>query len=229
MKKGWRDYLENILVAIFLALVVRTFLLTGYKVPTSSMAPTLIPGDFIFAYRLPFGLQVPLMENKLGGRSPRRGEVVVFRYPDQLRTSYVKRVIGLEGDRIQIENGELSINGKKAQYMPAEKGWLPAGMATLAKDAEAYREKTEYSEQIVLFQKGFQRKNFGPIVVPPGEIFLLGDHRDVSDDSRYWGTVPLDKVDGHIWMVWMSIDSRKLSGVSSGFKIRWDRLMKVVH
>ncbi len=229
MKKGWRDYLENILVAIFLALVVRTFLLTGYKVPTSSMAPTLIPGDFIFAYRLPFGLQVPLMENKLGGRSPRRGEVVVFRYPDQLRTSYVKRVIGLEGDRIQIENGELSINGKKAQYMPAEKGWIPAGMATLAKDAEAYQEKTEYSEQIVLFQKGFQRKNFGPIVVPPGEVFLLGDHRDVSDDSRYWGTVPLDKIDGHIWMVWMSIDSRKLSGVSSGFKIRWDRLMTVIH
>src|SRR5690606_24931347 len=109
-------YIENVLIAVLLALVVRFFIVTGYKVPTASMAPTLLPGDFIFAFKLPYGARLPFTSVKFGVTPPKRGEVVVFSYPDQPRVTYVKRVIGLAGDRIEIKQGKLWLNGEVAEY-----------------------------------------------------------------------------------------------------------------
>ena len=120
MMKDWRDYIENTLIAVLLALIVRAFILTGYKVPTGSMAPTLLPGDFIFAYRLPLGVKIPLTSKKIFVRPPERGDVVVFTYEEQPQVTYVKRVIGLPGDRIEIKNDRLIVNEKSFDYLPED-------------------------------------------------------------------------------------------------------------
>lgn len=227
--KPWRDYFENILVAVFLAILVRTFVLTAYKVPTGSMAPTLKPGDFVFSFRLPYGVRIPLTKQKIAGQPPLRGDVVVFTYPEQPRTSYVKRVVGLPGDVIKIEDGQLSVNG--AKFKQIEQG------SELIQDIpsfgyqQAYLEKSPTGSHFIIRLKEGSSKSFGPLVVPPGEVFLLGDNRDASDDSRYWGTVPLERIEGRVVLIWLSLDwSKDPSGglsESMGSKlpsVRWNRI-----
>jgi signal peptidase I len=216
-RRFWRDYIENILVAILLALLVRTFIWTGYRVPTSSMAPTLLPGDFIFAYRLPYGVRFPLVETKWIVNPPLRGEVVVFTFPDQPKVSYVKRVIGLPGDRVEIADGDLLVNGKKMEY---ERKSSP----TLDPSFELLTEKAPEGPRDIFRRKEGGRKSFAPLIVPPNEVFLLGDNRDVSDDSRYWGTVPLERIDGRVQLIWLSLDWGKKWGGEQLPQVRKDRL-----
>jgi signal peptidase I len=221
-RRAWRDYAENILVAIFLALLVRTFVWTGYRVPTSSMAPTLLPGDFIFAYRLPYGVRIPLTETKWIVHAPARGEVVVFTFPDQPKVSYVKRVIGLPGDRVEILHGALQVNGKKMEYTPKTSMSLDPSFELVAEHApEGTRD--------IFRRKGGGSKSFAPLIVPPNEVFLLGDNRDVSDDSRYWGTVPLERIDGRVQLIWLSLDWSKNWGGEQLPQIRKDRLFTWIH
>lgn len=218
--KNWRDYLENILIAIFLALVVRTFILTGYKVPTSSMAPTLLPGDFIFAYRLPYGVKIPFSNTKLAMNLPERGDVVVFSYPEQPRVSYVKRVIGLPGDRIQITNGKLSLNG---EFLVYESSDLPLPEAIDPGLFQMVEEKAPEGGRLLIGAKSQKAPSFGPLIVPPDHIFLLGDNRDSSDDSRYWGTVPMERVDGRVIWIWLSLNWQKKIWENRVPTIRWNR------
>jgi signal peptidase I len=228
--KHWRDYLENILVAVFLALIVRTYIWTGYRVPTGSMAPTLKPGDFIFAYKLPFGVRLPFMEKKISGIPPQRGDIVVFTYPEQPRTNYVKRVVGLPGDVIEIQDRELIINGKALRYEDAD--------SSAISDLPSFEIQTVLKEiapegaRTILALKDAKKKSFGPIVISPGEVFLLGDNRDASDDSRYWGTVPIERIEGRVSLIWLSLswqqsqaeDGRE-TGVSGRLpQIRWERV-----
>ncbi len=215
--KPWREYIENILVAVFLALLVRSYILTGYKVPTGSMAPTLRPGDFIFAYKPPYGFKIPFSSKKLSLSAPKRGEIVVFTYPDQIRTSYVKRIIGLPGDLVSIENGVVNVNGIQFKYEELNEdinSELPRSDLQ-----RAAREIAPEGQRQVLFLKNSPKKNFGPIVVPPGEVFLIGDNRDASDDSRYWGSVPIERIEGRVVLIWLSINWQTSS-------IRWDRILK---
>ncbi len=223
--KTWRDYLENILIAVFLALVVRTFVISGYKVPTSSMAPTLLPGDFIFAFRLPFGLKVPLTDKKIAINSPQRGEVVVFSYLDQPKVSYVKRVVGLPGDRVQIQDGQLLINEQKLSYRDVQDGLLPSSLNPELFKLVEERDSDQVRHLVVAkeTQKKSKSYQFGPFVVPPNEIFLLGDNRDSSDDSRYWGTVPIERVDGRVVWIWLSLNWQKMIWDNRMPTVRWER------
>lgn len=227
--KPWRDYFENILVAVFLALLVRTFVLTGYKVPTGSMAPTLRPGDFIFSFRLPFGMKLPLVKQKIAGRTPRRNEVVVFTYPEQPRTSYVKRVVGLPGDVIKIDSGILSVNGQPLELTELDSETIKD--LPNSQSLQIYQEHSEDGDRSILKLKDSPGKNFGPLVVPTDEVFLLGDNRDASDDSRYWGTVPISRIEGRVVFIWLSLDWGK--GPSSPLEssvgsrlpsVRWNRV-----
>jgi signal peptidase I len=219
----WRDYLENIFIAILLALVVRTFVVTGYKVPTSSMAPTLFPGDFIFSYRLPFGVKVPFTDIKWSVKAPERGEVVVFSYPEQPGTSYVKRVVGLAGDRIEMTDGVLSVNESQLELevlaveSEVEKEWIDQDLFQLME------EKSPEGNRKVLLQRYKKAQKYGPIVVPPGQVFLLGDNRDSSDDSRYWGTVPIERIEGRIFWIWLSVNWQKKIWDNRLPTVRWDR------
>lgn len=223
----WQNYVESILIAILLALIVRTFVLTGYRVPTTTMAPSLLPGDFIFSFRLPYGIRLPLTDKKWAIKTPARGEIVVFTFPDQPRTNYVKRVIGLPGDLIEITKGRLRVNGKELQYQQIES--IPDDVVEVTTETELWLESAEEGSRQVLRQKKSGDRSFGPISVPQDEVFLLGDNRDASDDSRYWGTVPVARVEGRVFLIWLSLSWGNQSGPFQWPKVRWDRSGKLIH
>lgn len=229
-KLPWRDYLENVLLAILLALVVRTFVVSGYKVPNHSMAPTIQAGDFIFAWRLPYGVKIPLLQVKLWSQMPKRGDIVVFSFPEQPRKVYVKRVVGLPGDTIQIKADRVLLNGEELKYEPIEiptpseevLGFEAVGGIRLAKESAP-----EGDRRVVLPEVG-KSQEFALFQVPVGQIFLLGDHRATSDDSRYWGSVPYERVDGRVFMTWMSLRWKNAQGNLSWPEVRWDRVLTSV-
>jgi len=231
MKKlPWRDYLENVLIAVLLALVVRTFVISGYKVPNHSMAPAIQAGDFIFAWRLPYGVKIPLLQMKLWPALPSRGDVVVFSFPEQPRKIYVKRVIGLPGDSVELKGDRLWVNGRELEYSlvdfpdsPAQSlGFEPVGGIRLAD------EKANEGARRVFLPEAGKGQDFPEVRVPNGQVFLLGDHRVTSDDSRYWGSVPFERIDGRVFMIWLSLRWNLESGQSLP-ELRWDRLLSPVH
>ena len=226
-QKPLREYVENIMVALFLALCVRTFILTGYKVPTTSMAPNLKPGDFIFSYRLPFGVKVPFMTTKVAGQLPQRGEIVVFTFPDIPKVNYVKRVVGLPGDRIELRNGRLIVNNLSFQYEKLSSEIL--GDLEGSENQILLQESNRSESRSIILQKRDSEKSFGPIIVPENEVFLLGDNRDSSDDSRYWGTVPANRLEGRVVLIWLSLNWQNKWLFQSLPEVRWERVFSKVH
>lgn len=221
----WREYLTTLVLAVLFALFVRSFLLAAYKVPTGSMQPTLKPGDFIFSSRLAYGLPIPFSTQRWNKVSPERGDLVVFTYPETPQITYVKRVVALPGDRIQIIHGRLSINDVTLEYHRLDGQEQDNPNPQLF---DIFEEKSEDQTRRVIFQKQSDEKNFGPLVVPPGEVFLLGDNRDASDDSRYWGTVPISHVAGKVVLIWLSLDWQKKWGADRYPSVRWDRVFSTV-
>ena len=223
-----REYTESLLVAVILALILRFFVVSAYKIPTGSMAPTLKIGDFIFAYKLPYGVPIPFSSGeRLGPAYPERGEVVVFRFPGNETVNYVKRVVGLPGDKIAIKNKILYLNNSAAVYVT-----LGADILNDLPGKEyyaAYRESFASSTHSVITNRSERSESFGPVVVPPGHIFVLGDNRDSSDDSRYWGMVPVRNLEGRVFMIWMSFDWSNRWGEQRLPSIRWDRVFQLVH
>lgn len=225
LRGAWKDYVITIAVSVLLALIVRTFIITAYRVPTGSMQPALKAGDFIFSYRLAYGFHSPVGGDLAEPKIPERGDVVVFSYPNQPQTSYVKRVIALPGDHVQIVGGKLLVNGTALEYQLE-----PVGEDNPNPDSfDIYLEKDGGQSRRVIFQKNDSSQNFGPLVVPPGELFLLGDNRDASDDSRYWGTVPISQVYGKVLFIWLSLDWQKRWGGDRYPGIRWNRVFTEVH
>lgn len=186
---SWRDYFEVIVIALVLSLIVRNFIVSAFVIPTESMAPTLIPGDYVFAYKAPFVFNSSIFESKWGVHLPEQNDVVVFRFLDQPNTYYIKRVIGLPGDKIEIKNNEIWVNEK------------------------------------VLKKIDDKIKDFGPIVVSPDNVFLLGDSLKTSDDSRYWGTVPSNLIEGKVFSIWLSIAAPD-EGNQRSVRVRWNRMFK---
>ncbi len=212
-----REYLESLLVAVLLAFALRFFVISAYKIPTGSMVPTLKVGDFIFAYRLPY---------RLGAQLPKRGDVVVFRYPGNEQVNYVKRVIGLPGDKISIKDRKLFVNESEAHYQE-----LPSSVISDLPGNEFYKvfeEDFAHSRHLVINSKEGPAESFGPIVVAPGQVFVLGDNRDSSDDSRYWGTVPVQNLEGRVVLVWMSFDWLARWGNERFPSVRWSRVFTSV-
>lgn len=225
LKLMFREYFESLVVAIILALIIRLFIMSAYRVPTSSMAPTLKAGDYIFAMKLPYGVSLPLTQKaKFGSPKPKRGDLAVFRYPQDVRTSFVKRVVGLPGDRIVIRGKQLFINGKALPLKPVSNDSIAD---LVGRDYyEVYEELQASSRRKILFRIDQKRNAFGPVVVPPKHVFVLGDNRDTSDDSRYWGLVPFENLEARVSIIWLSLD---WSEKSSRFpRVRWERLFKTV-
>ncbi len=212
--KLWREYLITLTIAILLAMLVRHFLLTAYKVPTGSMQPTLKPGDFIFSYRLAYKT----------GKKIKRGDLVTFTYPHQSDVTFVKRIIALEGDHVRIAKGHLFLNEEEARYLLIDQPDANPNPAVF----ELYSEVTSEMNHQIILSKATGEKDFGPFVVPPGEVFLLGDNRDASDDSRYWGTVPVNSIQGQVNFIWLSLDWHSRWGADRYPKVRWERVFSSV-
>ena len=201
-KTKWREYVETFIIALLIALFVRTFVIQAFKIPSGSMVPTLLVGDHLLVNKFIYGTRIPLVGRKLFVlRKPRRGDVIVFIYPRDRSKDFIKRVIGLEGEKVEIKGQKIYINDRLIDD--------PWGI---------YGKKNA-------FWNVSARENFGPVIVPRGSLFVLGDNRDNSQDSRYWGFVPLNDVLGKAFIIYWSWDWRAPSLLS---KVRWKRITHLI-
>jgi signal peptidase I len=225
-KSTVREYYEALLIAVIFVNFARIFVFQAFKIPTGSMEDNLKVGDHIIVNKFIYGPPGSPFDRLLPLRDIRRGDIIVFRYPLQPDTDFVKRVIGMPGDTVEIHNKKVSINGKE-----------------IAEPYVVHEDAQIYPPQPALPEPYRSRDQYGPFHVPDGQYFAMGDNRDRSSDSRYWGTVPRTMIKGRAFMVYWSfrgtppppdapsIDRvRELLGVFIHFfsRTRWDRTFFIV-
>lgn len=209
------EYSRSLFPVLLIVLLLRSFIVEPFRIPSGSMMPTLLVGDFILVNKYSYGLRLPVADTKIVGVSePERGDVVVFRYPKNPSTDYIKRVIGLPGDRVRYQKKQLFINGIAIKQSSFE-SYVGVGSGVTMSGASLRDEQLfDVNHQILVeANKGlFEGMEF---MVPEGNYFVMGDNRDNSNDSRYWGFVPEENLVGRAFMVWMNWDS-KASGIGWG-------------
>jgi signal peptidase I len=210
-KSTVREYSESIVVAVAIALLLRAFVIEAFQIPSGSMIPTLEIGDHIFVSKFAYGVGIPFTDKKiLALREPHRGDVIVFKYPLGPETDYIKRVVGLPGDRVEIRRNEIFINGKPEPRELISSGPCPdsEGMARYGdggdRPCELWFERLDGHPHKTRHEPERPPTDFGPKDIPPGNVFVMGDNRDNSNDSRVWGTVPYDLIKGKALIVWWS-------------------------
>ncbi|CAG9181441.1 signal peptidase I [Cupriavidus respiraculi] len=227
----WLEYSASFFPVILAVFVLRSFVVEPFKIPSGSMIPTLVIGDFILVNKFVYGIRLPVVNKKVVAiGEPQRGDVMVFRYPKEPSLDYIKRVIGVPGDVVRYENKRLTINGKPAEYRPLPeyldeerlsysqqfRETLPGAVDHgILNDADRppyisgpdadfpFRDNCTYNQQ------GLTCK------VPAGHYFVMGDNRDNSLDSRYWGFVPDENIVGKAFLIWMNLGN---IGRVGGFK-----------
>jgi signal peptidase I len=216
-RKALRDYGGAVLAAVFVALLIRFFVVEAYLIPSSSMKPTLLPGDTIFVKKFPFGLKIPSMTRKLThGRAPKYGEIVVFSPPNDPARDYIKRVVALSGDTVEVAHGHLLLNGKDTT-------------TEMGKSSTCGLEKQGDVEHGVCWEPPVLA-NYGPEKVPEGYVFLLGDLRSQTPETRKpvgWGMIPVSALEASAAVVWLSIEPPSLGSPDTSLfsRIRFDRIM----
>jgi signal peptidase I len=199
-KSNVKEYIESIIIAILIALFIRTFIICAYKIPSRSMVQTLLVGDHILVNKFLYGVKIPLLRKTIiPVTNPQRGDIVVFIFPNDRSKDFIKRVIGVGGDTIEIKNKKIFINGK--EY------------------SDSYG---IYSDNVIYPATMQPRDNFGPITVPKDSIFVMGDNRDESLDSRFWGFVNLKDVEGKAFIIYWSWNHED-------HNLRWQRLGNLLH
>jgi signal peptidase I len=193
-KSKVREYAETLIIALLIALFVRAFLVQAFKIPSSSMEPTLLVGDHILVNKFIYGIRIPLIGEKVFQFSkPKRGDVIVFKFPGDRSKDYIKRIIGLPGDTLEIRDRKIYINDRMIEDpWGVFNAWGPSA-----------------------------RDNYGPERIPPDFLFVMGDNRNNSQDSRYWGFVPFNDVLGKAFIMYWSWD---WGGSSLLSKVRWKRI-----
>ena len=195
-----REYAEALIIAAVLALFIRTFVVQAFKIPSGSMEDTLLVGDHILVNKFIYGTTIPFTDIRVWPiRQPERGDIIVFKFPGDESKDFIKRVMGTPGDTLEIKNKKVYINGKPL--------------------TEPY---TLFCDKDVIPRSVTQRDNFGPIVVPKGKYFAMGDNRDRSLDSRFWGFVDEREILGKAMVLYWSWDK-------DYSLVRWDRLGREVH
>ncbi|MGA2400462.1 MAG: signal peptidase I [Syntrophobacteraceae bacterium] len=202
-KKTVIKNIETIVIVILFALFIRTFIIQAFNIPSGSMEPTLLPGDFILVNKFIYGIRIPYSHIRLFSyKKPKRGDVIVFVYPKDPSKDFIKRVIGMQRETVQIIHGRIYING------------------TPVPDSWGYFNKKEpagFIEEV---------ENFGPVVVPEDSLFVMGDNRNNSEDSRFWGTLPFNNVLGEAFIIYFSWNGK---AESLPDKFRWSRIAELIH
>jgi len=200
IKSKIREFIEGILAAVLIALLITTFVIKMYKIPSRSMVPTLLVGDQLVVNKFIYGIKIPYFRNTiLPITDPQRGDIIVFIYPKDRSLDFIKRVIGVNGDKIEIKDKKIFINGK-----------------LFTDNTGIYTDKMIYPGSLQ------PRDNFGPVTVPKGSLFVMGDNRDESLDSRFWGFVDLKDVQGKAFIIYWSWNPEERN-------IRWQRLGNLLH
>jgi signal peptidase I len=199
------DYAKSFFPIFLLVLILRSFIVEPFRIPSASMMPTLLIGDFILVNKYEYGIRLPVINTKvIDGRHPERGDIVVFRYPEDTSIPFIKRIIGLPGDHINYYDKTLYINGKPMKqtvlgdYNAVGSGIVMNGASLRSEDLGTL------SHQLLINHDRYSREVEG--TVPEGYYFVLGDNRDNSKDSRYWGFVPDENLIGRAFMIWMNWD-----------------------
>jgi signal peptidase I len=242
-KSTIREYSESIGVAIAIALVLRAFVVEAFQIPSGSMIPTLEVGDHIFVSKFAYGVSIPFSNSKIFQfAQPSRGDVIVFKFPMDPSTDYIKRVVGLPGDVIEMRQEELFVNGRPVHRErvprvyhcgdgPPRAADAPLHASALADDdeCELWVETLGSVQHETVLEPRRGGRDFGRTVVPAGHVFVMGDNRDNSSDSRVWGTVDLQLIKGKALVVWWSrATSDGYSPVAWFRAIRWRRFFQAV-
>jgi signal peptidase I len=195
----WRENIEAILVAVLIALFIRTFVVQAFKIPSGSMKQTLLIGDHILVNKFIYGVKIPYLHKTIIPiETPQRGDIIVFKFPLDPSKDFIKRVIGIGGDVVESRDKQLYVNHKPLNH-----------------------DHGVYTDPHIIPGNIRPRDNFGPITVPENSLFMMGDNRDESFDSRFWGFVDLKAVDGNAFIIYWSWDSQN-------FRVRWSRLGRIL-
>nr|VFK19539.1 MAG: signal peptidase I . Serine peptidase. MEROPS family S26A [Candidatus Kentron sp. LFY] len=225
------DYARSFFPVFLIVLILRSFLVEPFRIPSGSMLPTLEIGDFILVNKYVFGIRLPVFDKKIIelGR-PERGDVIVFRYPEDGVTPYIKRVVGLPGDHVDYRNDTLYINGDPVTHELVDT-YTATGSSRRMNGAERRLEHLDNMDHHILIQQstpipmvrlpGKSYYSYAPLKVPEGHYFVVGDNRDNSRDSRYWGTVPDENLIGKAFFIWMNFEW--------GENINWARIGNRIH
>jgi len=221
------EYARSFFPVIFAVLLLRSFLVEPFRIPSGSMMPTLLVGDFILVNKFTYGIRLPVLNKKIIEMGePKRGDVIVFRYPLNPGIDYIKRVVGLPGDTLYYQDKVLYINGKA---MPQTRVGIYTGVGSGARETGAIKnlENLDGVEHSILIHPmapnlpmGCNVLRNGPVTIPAGHYFAMGDNRDNSNDSRCWGFVPEENLVGKAFGIWMNWDT----GLNSFPPIAWERI-----
>lgn len=215
------EYSRAFFPVLLLVFLIRSFVVQPYRVPTGSLEPTVIPGDFILVNQYDYGLRFPVWDKKLVSMGePKHGQIALFYYPVNHALTFVKRVVGLPGDHISYVNKTLYINGEKQPQTFLEDVTRVNDFGELV-TYQKYQEDLLGVKHDIFIRRDTPSVDFYNVVVPKGEYFMMGDNRDESDDSRFWGAVPEKDLVGHALFVWMSWDSNASHWYNH---IRWQRV-----
>jgi signal peptidase I len=197
-----REYAEAIAIAVLLALVIRSLVVQAFTIPSGSMMDTLLVGDYILVNKFLYGPELPLVDWRMPAiRDPRRGDIIVFRYPQDEKRDFIKRIVATPGERVQIRGHQVFVNGQ-----PLQESYTKFADSPAARGVEAYC--------------GYAY-GCDPTTVPPDSYFVMGDNRDNSQDSRYWGFVKRDKIKGKAFLIYWSWDGDR-------HWLRWWRLANYI-
>ena len=199
-KKIIWEYAKAIITALILAMLIRTYIIQAFKIPSGSMIPTLLVGDHILVNKFLYGTKIPFSGKRaFMFKKPERGDIIVFKYPENPSKDFIKRVVAAEGDVIESKNKMIHVNGNKVN--------------------EPYAQHTDSSMRPMGIEP---RDNFGPVIVPKNKYFVMGDNRDQSYDSRYWGYVDIKDVKGKALILYWSWDTEKSW-------VRFGRIGSLIH
>ena len=199
------EYARSFFPVVLIVLLLRSFIAEPFRIPSASMMPTLLIGDFILVNKFTYGIRLPVINTKIIElNEPKRGDIVVFRYPKEPSIDYIKRIIGLPGDKVVYSNKQLTINDVPVKQVSLGR-YQGFGQGEDMTGAEELLENLTGVEHDILIRNGTPTVEF-VYVVPEGHYFAMGDNRDNSNDSRYWGPVPEANLVGKAFFIWMNWD-----------------------
>ena len=203
-KSGLRENIEAIVIAILLALFIRTFVVQAFKIPSGSMKETLQIGDHILVNKFIYGVKIPFLNKDIISiKDPKKEDIIVFRYPENPKLDFIKRVVAVQGDIVEVRNKKLYVNGELIN-----------------------RPYAIHTDPHIIPGVYNKRDNFGPVAVPPDSLFVMGDNRDNSKDSRFWGFVKLPAVKGKAFMIYWSWNKNNSKTIWN--YVRWERIFDIL-